>query len=111
MKDCIFCKIIAGNIPADIVFQDEQVIVFKDIHPKAAVHLLIVSREHIVNLMEAEDKHHALLAHMLTLQSKLATEQGLKNGFRTVINTGSGGGQEVDHIHFHMLGGGMLPKF
>lgn len=111
MDDCIFCKIIKGDIPTKFSYQDDKIVVFRDIRPKARVHLLIVSREHLPNLLETEAKHEALLAHMLQIQSKLAKEEGLTNGFRTVINTGSGGGQEIDHIHFHLLGGGMLPKF
>lgn len=111
MEDCIFCKIIAGQIPCDKVYEDEKIIVFKDIHPKARVHLLIVSRDHIINLMNTNGDQTALLGHMLNVQKELTKEQGLSNGFRTVINTGSGGGQEIDHLHFHMLGGGSLPRF
>lgn len=111
MDDCIFCKIIDGHIPADIIYQDEKAIVFRDIRPKAKVHLLIVSRAHIENLTYTEAQHNELLGHMLSLQTKLAKMEGLTTGFRTVINTGRGGGQEVDHLHFHLLGGGMLPKF
>lgn len=111
MEDCIFCKIAAGQVPADIVFEDNTVIVFRDIRPKAKVHLLVVSREHIVNLKSVQEKHHTLIAHMLAIQPKLAEQEGLYNGFRTIINTGPGGGQEIDHLHFHLLGGGGLPKF
>jgi histidine triad (HIT) family protein len=107
---CLFCKIAAKEIPSEMVFEDENVVVFKDIRPKARVHLLIVSKEHIKSLLEAEEQHANLLAHMLLLLPKLAKEQGLKTGFRTVINTGAGGGQEIDHIHFHLLGGGELPR-
>lgn len=111
MTDCIFCKIAAGEIPAKMVYEDDKVVVFHDIRPKARVHLLVVAREHIKNLFEAKEAHQNLLAHMLLLLPKLAKQEHLDNGFRTVINTGSGGGQEIDHIHFHLLGGGMLPKF
>jgi len=110
MADCIFCKIVAGQIPTDLLYQDDQVVVFKDIRPKARVHLLIVAKEHIKSLAETSAKHAALMAHMLMILPTLATKQGLTDGFRTVINTGSGGGQEIDHIHFHLLGGGALPK-
>ncbi len=110
MTDCIFCKIIKGEVPSDKVYADDKVIVFKDIRPKAKVHLLIVANEHIKSLLEVDAKHADLLSHMLLLLPKLAKEQGLEKGFRTVINTGPGGGQEIDHIHFHLLGNG-IPKF
>ncbi len=107
---CLFCKIVAGNIPAQTVFADEQVIVFKDIHPKARVHLLVVPRIHLTSLEDAGG-HENLLGHMLGLLPGLARSQGLDNGFRTIINTGPGGGQEIAHLHIHLLGGGALPGF
>ena len=109
MSDCIFCRIAAGELPADIVHEDEQVVVFKDIHPKAPVHLLVIPRRHIPSLRELTPEHDALVAHMVRLLPRLAEAQGLKDGFRTVVNTGPGGGQEVFHLHFHLLGGGRLP--
>lgn len=109
MTDCIFCKIAAGELPADLVHEDEQVVVFKDIHPKAPVHLLVVPREHIPSLRELTPQHDDLIAHMMRLLPRLAEAQGLNEGFRTVINTGRGGGQEVFHLHIHLLGGGRLP--
>lgn len=111
MTDCIFCKIVEEKVPADKVFEDDKIVVFRDIRPKAKVHLLVVSREHINNLMSAQANHDALLAHMLRIQAQLAKKEGLNNGFRTVINTGAGGGQEIDHLHFHLLGGGGMPRF
>ena len=108
--NCIFCKIIKGEVPTNFLYEDDNLVVFKDIRPKAKVHLLLVSKEHIKSLLTVEEKHAALMSHMLMMLPKIAKEQGLSNGFRTVINTGSGGGQEIDHIHFHLLGGG-LPKF
>ena len=111
MSDCLFCKIVAGEIPADTVYEDDRVVVFHDINPKAAVHLLTVPREHVDSLAATGDGHDALLAHLLRLQPRLAAEQGLGEGFRTVINTGPGGGQEVMHLHVHLLGGGALPGF
>lgn len=107
--DCIFCKIVKGKIPADLVYEDNQVIVFKDIHPKAQTHLLLIPRIHISSLEQLEVKHEGLISHMLLLLPKLARDQGLHTGFRTVINTGRGGGQEVDHLHIHLLGGNQLP--
>lgn len=111
MTDCIFCKIIKGVVPSEILFQDDQICVIRDIRPKAAVHLLVLSKEHISSLKETNPTHANLLSHMLLILPKIAELHGLDKGFRTVINTGSGGGQEIDHIHFHLLGGGPLPKF
>ena len=111
MSDCLFCKIAQGTIPAEMVYEDDQVIVFKDIYPKAKVHLLVVPREHIESLNEMDAGHDALMAHMMRLLPKLAEEQGLDTGFRTIINTGPGGGQEIFHLHIHLLGGGRLPGF
>jgi histidine triad (HIT) family protein len=111
MSDCLFCKITAGEIPSERVYEDEKVIVFKDIYPKADVHLLTIPREHIASLNELDESHDALMAHMLRLQSRLAKEQGLDDGFRAIINTGPGGGQEIFHLHVHLLGGGRLPGF
>jgi histidine triad (HIT) family protein len=111
MSDCLFCKIVEGSLPSEKVYEDEQLIVFKDIYPKADVHLLVIPREHIASLNEVEDSHDVLIAKMFRLLPKLAKEQGLDNGFRTVINTGPGGGQEVYHFHIHLLGGGSLPGF
>lgn len=110
MTDCLFCKIAQGQIPTEFVYQDDHVVVFKDIHPKARVHLLVTPKVHIKNLMEASNDQADLLSHILLLLPKLAKQQGLTDGFRTVINTGAGGGQEIDHLHVHLLGGSALPK-
>lgn len=108
--DCIFCKIVNGDIPSKKIFEDEDLIVFHDIKPIAPVHFLIVPKMHIESLAHAEITHQALLGKMLLLSPKLAAEQGLK-GFRTMINTGREGGQEVFHIHVHVFGGGAtLPR-
>jgi histidine triad (HIT) family protein len=111
MSDCLFCKILAGDIPSTKVFEDEQIYVFKDIYPKADVHLLVIPKQHIARLDEAKPEHADLLAHMMLSLPQLATSQGLDTGFRTIINTGPGGGQEVDHLHIHILGGSNLPGF
>ncbi len=111
MADCIFCKIVNNQMNTDKIYEDDLVIVFKDIRPKAPVHLLIVSKEHIKNLFEVKESQAALMSHMMMLAPKLAKEKGLANGFRMVINTGKGGGQEIDHLHFHLLGNGHLPGF
>jgi len=111
MNDCLFCKIAAGELPSDTVYEDEQIVVFKDLYPKADVHLLMVPRTHIASLDEVDAAHDTLLAHMMRLLPKLAKEHGLDDGFRTIINTGPGGGQEIFHLHIHILGGGRLPGF
>lgn len=111
MSDCLFCRIVDGDIPADIVYKDEQVIVFRDIAPKAEVHLLMIPRLHIASLNELNADHSALISHMMLLLPKLAEDQGLEHGFRTIINTGKGGGQEVFHLHIHIMGGNNLPGF
>lgn len=111
MTDCLFCKILKGEIPSDKVYEDDRVYVFRDINPKAEVHLLMIPREHIASLDELTPEHDALTAHMLRLFPQLAREQGLSEGFRTIINTGKGGGQEVFHLHIHLLGGSNLPGF
>ncbi len=109
--DCIFCKIAAGEIPAKIVHEDEHVVVFHDIQPAAETHLLLIPRAHIASLEQLRPEHDALMAHMLRLLPKLAQQMGLRDGFRTIINTGAGGGQVVFHLHIHLLGGERLPGF
>ena len=103
--DCIFCKIVSGSIPSKRIHEDEHVIAFNDINPSAKVHFLIVPKLHIESLASCETQHQSLLGKMLLLVPKLAKEQGLA-GFKTLINTGREGGQEVFHIHIHVLGGG-----
>ena len=109
MSDCIFCKIARGEIPCRKVYEDDEVFAFHDINPVAPVHFMLIPKLHLASLAEADESHAALLAKMLLLAPKLAKEQGLDNGFRTVINTGSGGGQEVFHLHVHVIGGGNIP--
>lgn len=111
MTDCIFCKIVAGDIPSRKVYEDEQVIAFHDIHPIAPVHFMLVPRQHVASLADCDDAQRDLLGHIMLLAPRLAREQGLDSGFRTMINTGRGGGQEVFHLHVHVFGGGAtLPK-
>ena len=109
MSDCLFCKIARGEIPCSKVYEDDEVLAFHDIHPAAPVHFMLIPKLHLDSLMQAEDAHAALLGKMLLLAPMLAKEQGLNNGFRTVINTGKGGGQEVFHFHIHVIGGGNIP--
>lgn len=103
--NCIFCKIASGQIPAQIVHEDEELLAFKDIHPKAPLHLLIIPRAHIISLQDVDASHAQILGKMLVLAPKLARENGSPDGFRTIINTGRVGGQEVYHLHVHVLGG------
>ena len=105
----MFCKIANGVIPSKKIYEDEDVIAFNDINPSARIHFLIVPKIHIESLAHCETQHQALVGKMLLLAPKLAKEQGLA-GFKTLINTGVDGGQEVFHIHIHVLGGGNLPK-
>jgi histidine triad (HIT) family protein len=108
--DCIFCKIVKGDIPSRKIYEDEDVIAFNDIRPIAPVHFLIVPKLHVESLADCNAQQQSLLGKMLLLAPKLAAEQGLK-GFRTMINTGREGGQEVFHLHVHVFGGGQtLPK-
>ncbi len=111
MNDCLFCKIIAADIPADIVYQDDKILVFKDINPKADIHLLMIPKQHIESLNELTTTDNDLIAYMMLKLPELARQQGLTDGFRTIINTGKGGGQEVFHLHIHLLGGNNLPGF
>ncbi len=104
MSSCIFCKIIAGEIPATKIYEDEDVIAFNDIHPLAPVHFMIVPKKHFESLLAAEPADHALLGKILLLAPKLARENGLGAGFKTSINTGKAGGQEVFHLHVHVYG-------
>ena len=106
---CIFCKIARGEIPSNKVYEDDVVFAFHDIHPVAPVHFMVVPKLHLASLMEAGASHTELLGKMLLLAPRLAKQQGLENGFRTVINTGKGGGQEVFHLHIHVIGGGHIP--
>jgi histidine triad (HIT) family protein len=111
MSDCIFCKIITGEIPSNKVYEDEKIFAFKDINPKAAVHVLVIPKVHIARLDHLTDAHQDLISHMMLKLPEIAQSQGLDTGFRTIINTGPGGGQEVDHLHIHIMGGQGLPGF
>lgn len=108
MSDCIFCKIVAGEIPSKKVYEDDDVYAFHDINPLAPVHFMIIPKVHVDSLADCDASHAVLLSKMLLLVPKLAKEQGLVDGFKTAINTGKGGGQLVFHLHVHVLGGGKL---
>ena len=103
--NCIFCKIIAGQIPSKKVYEDEELLAFHDINPWAPVHVLIIPKDHVASLADTTAQHEALLGRMLGLAPRLMRDLGVSNGFRTVVNTGSDGGQEVYHLHMHVFGG------
>jgi len=105
VTDCLFCKIARKEIPATLVFEDDDVMAFHDIHPAAPVHLLMIPKMHLDSLIDAGSEHEALFGKMIRLAPRLAKEQGCENGFRVVINNGPDGGQEVYHLHIHILGG------
>jgi histidine triad (HIT) family protein len=103
--DCLFCKIASGAIPVTRLYEDETVLAFSDIHPQAPVHILVIPKQHFASLAQTSSTETELLGQLLLVVSKIAHLQHLDNGFRTVINTGPDGGQTVDHLHLHLLGG------
>jgi histidine triad (HIT) family protein len=103
--DCIFCKIVAGTIPAKKIREDELVLAFHDIEPKAPTHILVIPKKHLVSLADATAADEALLGRLLLTAGEIAREEGLGKGYRIVISTGPEGGQTVDHLHVHLLGG------
>ena len=105
MSDCLFCKIIAGQIPCKKVYEDEDIFAFNDISPAAPVHFMIVPKQHIASLFDADMSHQAILGKILAKSGELARAQGATDGFRTIINTGRVGRQEVYHLHVHIIGG------
>ena len=108
-ENCIFCKIIGKEIPSYIVYEDEEVIAFKDIHPATPIHILVIPKKHIKSLVELNKEDEALVGKIFTVINKIAEEQGVKEkGFRVIINCGEDGGQEVQHLHFHLLAGTKL---
>lgn len=104
MENCIFCKIINKQIPSSIVYEDENMLCFKDINPAAPVHLLLIPKVHFDSLAHTQPEHEALLGKLMMKVPQIAAEAGLTNGFKTQINTGKGGGQEVFHLHIHIMG-------
>jgi len=106
MEDCIFCMIIAGEIPSDIVYQGEEIIAFRDINPLAPVHIQIIPRKHIVSVAELTDDEYHLVAEMVKVANHLAKKEGIaESGYRLAMNCGKQGGQLVPHLHLHLLGG------
>ena len=108
MTDCIFCKIIAGDIPSSRVYEDELVYAFRDINPQAPTHILVVPKTHIADLNGIDAQNSSLVAHIFAVIPQIAQAEGLAKGYRVVSNCGSDAGQTVQHLHFHILGGKAL---
>lgn len=104
-QDCLFCRIVRGEIPSRKVYEDDDILAFHDIHPAAPVHFLIIPKVHVQNLYDADRAYQEVLGKILGMTGQLAREQGLSDGFRTIINNGRVGRQEVYHLHMHVLGG------
>lgn len=106
MDDCIFCKIARHEIPTGVVYEDDQMVAFKDLNPHAPVHVLLIPKKHIANLLDLSEEDAPLVGHILAAAKKIAQEQGVaESGFRVVANTNADAGQSVPHLHFHLLGG------
>ena len=108
MSDCLFCKIVSGDIPADIVLETDRAIAFRDIDPKAPSHILVIPRTHYDNITELTSSDASLAGHLLEVVTQVVQQETLMRGYRLVANTGPDGGQTVDHMHFHVLGGRSL---
>ena len=108
MEDCIFCKIIKGEIPSNKVYEDDEILAFKDINPMAPVHILVIPKKHIKSADEISEEDELLIGKIFTVIKRLAKENNLDNGYRIVNNCGEDGGQAVKHLHFHLLGGRKL---
>lgn len=105
-KSCLFCRIIAGELPGELLHQDDHCVVLRDTNPQAPLHALVIPREHLESLDDASQKDEALLGHLLRIAARVANDQGqAETGYRTVINTGAGAGQSVFHLHVHVLAG------
>ncbi len=104
MDSCVFCRIVAGELPASVVYEDDAIMAFKDLHPEAPVHVLVIPKKHIVSLAHLEAEDAGLIGHLMLKLPELATAQGMGQGFKTRINTGLAGGQEVAHLHVHLTG-------
>ncbi|MBQ7596175.1 MAG: histidine triad nucleotide-binding protein [Clostridia bacterium] len=105
MDDCLFCKIIAGEIPSSKVYEDDTVFAFRDIAPQAPVHVLIIPKEHIKSAAQIDESNSAVISHIFEVAAKIAKDEGLDDGFRIVNNCGDIAGQTVKHLHFHLMGG------
>ncbi len=105
MMNCLFCKIIAGEIPSTKVYEDDRVLAFRDIAPQAPTHILVIPKSHIGSVAELNGENSGVVAHIFEVIPKIAREEGLENGYRVVSNCGADAGQTVHHLHFHILGG------
>lgn len=109
MTDCLFCKIVAGEIPSDKVYEDDQVLAFNDINPQAPIHILVIPKVHIATINDVGEEHHGLIGHMITTAKQIAADKGIaEDGYRLLFNCNEQGGQTVYHIHLHILGGRQL---
>lgn len=108
MSDCLFCKIVAGQIPSTKVYEDELVLAFRDIAPQAPTHILVIPKAHIASVAEVTAENSAVVSHIFEVIAKVAEAEGLKDGYRVVSNCGAHAGQTVHHLHFHILGGKQL---
>lgn len=108
MENCLFCKIIAGEIPSTRVYEDETVFAFRDIAPQAPTHILVVPKMHIASVAEITPENSGVVSHIFEVIAKIAAEEGLTEGYRVVSNCGADAGQTVNHLHFHILGGKTL---
>lgn len=111
MSDCLFCKIIAGEIPSAKVYEDDLCYAFKDINPLAPMHFLVIPKQHFASAAEVTPENETVIGHIYTVIAKLAKEQGFADGYRVVTNVGELAGQTVHHIHFHVLSGRQLGSF
>ena len=108
MENCLFCKIVAGEIPSTKVYEDEKVLAFRDIAPQAPTHILVIPKCHIASVAEIDGDNSQLIAHIFEVIPQIANKEGLVNGYRVVSNCGGDAGQTVHHLHFHILGGAQL---
>lgn len=109
MEDCLFCKIIKGEIPSKKVYEDKEILAFEDIHPAAPIHVLVIPKKHISSLADLEEQDETLIGKIYHVINQIAREKGVKEkGYRVIVNCGKDGGQEVMHLHFHLLAGKQL---
>ncbi|MBA2689488.1 MAG: histidine triad nucleotide-binding protein [Burkholderiales bacterium] len=106
---CIFCGIVTGAVPSRKIYEDDEVLALHDIHPLAAVHFMVIPKEHVPSMAELTDSHQKLMGKIMTLVPRLAKEQGCDGGFRTIVNTGKHARQDIHHLHVHVIGGELLP--
>lgn len=109
MEDCLFCKIIDKKIPSTVVYEDDEILAFKDINPVAPVHILVIPKKHVASLAEIQKEDEQLIGKIYTVINEIAKKEGIfEKGYRVIVNCGEDGGQEVKHLHFHLIGGKKL---